>query len=88
MAEVTAAERLFDLTGEVALVTGASSGLGWRFAEVLAAQGAKVVAAARRVERLEELAATNANIVPLELDVTQPGHLPRLWSGPKLPVGR
>ncbi len=57
----------------MALVTGASSGLGWRFAEVLAAQGAKVVAAARRVERLEELAATNANIVPLELDVTQPG---------------
>jgi 3-oxoacyl-[acyl-carrier protein] reductase len=55
MAEVTRASELFDLTGEIALVTGASSGLGWRFAEVLAAQGAKVVLAARRTERLEEL---------------------------------
>ena len=41
---------LFDLTGKTALVTGASSGLGWRFAEVLAAAGADVVLAARRVE--------------------------------------
>ena len=44
---------LFDLTGQVALVTGASSGLGWRFSKVLARQGAKVVLAARRIERLE-----------------------------------
>jgi NAD(P)-dependent dehydrogenase (short-subunit alcohol dehydrogenase family) len=46
-----------DLTGQVALVTGASSGLGWRFAQVLAAAGATVVAGARRVDRLEALAA-------------------------------
>jgi 3-oxoacyl-[acyl-carrier protein] reductase len=46
---------LFDLTGEVALVTGASSGLGHRFAEVLAANGAKVVVAARRKNRLDAL---------------------------------
>jgi NAD(P)-dependent dehydrogenase (short-subunit alcohol dehydrogenase family) len=44
-----------DLTGQVALVTGASSGLGRRFAEVLAAAGASVVVAGRRVDRLEEL---------------------------------
>src|SRR5258708_39452521 len=46
----------FDISGEVALVTGASSGIGRHFAEVLAAAGAKVALAARRTERLAELA--------------------------------
>lgn len=45
-----------DLRGQVALVTGASSGLGYRFAKVLASQGAKVAIAARRVARLQALA--------------------------------
>lgn len=45
-----------DLSGRVALVTGASSGLGRRFAEVIAASGAKVAVTARRVARLEALA--------------------------------
>jgi NAD(P)-dependent dehydrogenase (short-subunit alcohol dehydrogenase family) len=47
----------FDLTDKTALVTGASSGLGARFARVLAAHGATVVLASRRVERLKELRA-------------------------------
>lgn len=46
-----------DFTGKTALVTGASSGLGTRFARVLAANGAQVVLASRRVERLKELRA-------------------------------
>ena len=48
---------LFSLTGKVALVTGASSGLGRHFAGVLADAGAQVVAGARRVERLNDLVA-------------------------------
>ena len=46
-----------DLTGEVAMVTGATSGLGWHFARVLAACGAKVIATGRRQERLDEIVA-------------------------------
>ena len=49
------ADSLFDLEGEVALVTGASSGLGRRFAAVLAANGATVFAAARRADLLDSL---------------------------------
>lgn len=46
-----------DLKGQVALVTGATSGLGWRFAQVLASQGATVAISGRRVERLSQLKA-------------------------------
>jgi NAD(P)-dependent dehydrogenase (short-subunit alcohol dehydrogenase family) len=66
----------FDLSDKTALVTGASSGLGARFARVLAAQGATVVLASRRVERLKELRAEieaeggDAHVVAM--DVTDP----------------
>ncbi len=65
-----------DLSGRVAFVTGASSGLGEQFARTLAAAGAGVVLAARRVERLKTLRAEiesqggDAHVVAL--DVTDP----------------
>ena len=63
----------FDLTGKTALVTGASSGLGAHFAEVLADAGAIVVLAARRMDRLEALAAKiGERAIPVSLDVTDP----------------
>ncbi|MHA7900588.1 MAG: SDR family NAD(P)-dependent oxidoreductase [Henriciella sp.] len=65
----------FDLTGRVALVTGASSGLGRHFAKVLSAAGAKVVLAARRVDRLEALAseieAAGGEALAVAMDVTK-----------------
>jgi len=62
---------LFDLTGRTAVVTGASSGLGEGFARTLAAAGATVVAAARRAERLEALAAEVPGLVPVTCDITR-----------------
>ncbi len=63
-----------NLKEKVALVTGASSGLGERFARVLASNGAMVVLAARRVERLKELRAqiesTGGEAHVVGLDVT------------------
>ncbi len=52
---------MFDLTGKVALVTGASSGIGRASALALSAQGAKVVVAARRIDRLQALVAEIKN---------------------------
>jgi NAD(P)-dependent dehydrogenase (short-subunit alcohol dehydrogenase family) len=66
----------FDLAGEVALVTGASSGIGRHLAELLAAAGAKVALAARRVALLAEVAreieAAGGQCLPVACDVTRP----------------
>ena len=68
-----------DLTGQTALVTGASSGLGLRFAKVLAACGARVALAARRLDRLEALAeeirGDGGQAVAIQMDVTDAGQL-------------
>lgn len=69
----------FRLDGRVALVTGASSGLGDRFARVLHAAGATVVVAARRTERLEALAADLGDrVVPMTCDVASDDDCERL----------
>jgi len=66
----------FEVKGKVALVTGASSGLGENFARVLAAEGAIVVAAARRTDRLESLVADIAKAggkaLAITMDVSDP----------------
>jgi NAD(P)-dependent dehydrogenase (short-subunit alcohol dehydrogenase family) len=62
------------LAGEIAVVTGASGGLGRQFAVALAGEGATVVATARRKDRLEdvaaEIAAAGGRCVPWALDLT------------------
>jgi NAD(P)-dependent dehydrogenase (short-subunit alcohol dehydrogenase family) len=69
----------FRLDGKVAVVTGASSGLGNRFARVLHAAGATVVAAARRTDRLEALAADLGDrLVPVTCDVSVDADCERL----------
>ena len=68
-----------DLSGRVALVTGASGGLGAQFAKTLAKAGAAVVLASRRMDKLKDLRASieaeggAAHVV--ELDVTDPGSI-------------
>jgi NAD(P)-dependent dehydrogenase (short-subunit alcohol dehydrogenase family) len=66
----------FDLEGKVAIVTGASSGLGRHFVLTLARAGAKVAAGARRLDPLAELArqveAFDGRAIPVTLDVTDP----------------
>ena len=66
---------MFDLSGKVAVVTGASSGLGVQMATAFARQGADLVILARRVERLEEFAEKlrkefKVKVLPVKCDVT------------------
>ena len=69
----------FDLSGKVALVTGASGGLGLHFARTLAEAGAKVALAARRKEQLEANVASIGGeaAIAVAMDVTDPDSVER-----------
>ncbi len=71
-----------ELAGKVALITGTTSGLGWRFARVIAKRGAKVVLTGRRPERLESLAkeirVEGGVCEPIVFDITKPDEIPLL----------
>ena len=66
---------MFNLKGRVAVITGASSGLGKGMAKAFAKQGADLVILARRIERLEELKEElekeNVKVLPIKCDVTK-----------------
>lgn len=70
MSELPDIENLYRLDGKVCIVTGASSGIGDRFARVLSAAGAKVVVAARRNDRLEELVTELPDALAIQCDVS------------------
>lgn len=83
---------LFSLANKTALITGASSGLGEHFAQVLSEAGAHVVLAARRLERLETLAAkiesAGGKALPVEMDVTDPDSVEAAFATIKESLGR
>jgi NAD(P)-dependent dehydrogenase (short-subunit alcohol dehydrogenase family) len=85
------AAEMFDLKGRVALVTGASSGLGVQFAHTLADNGAAVALVARRVERLDalkdEIEATGGKAVAIEADVTDRAAMTRAFDAAEKAFG-
>ena len=86
-----AAATVFDVAGTVALVTGASSGLGARFAAVLAANGAKVALAGRREDALDRLAGEiadaggTATVVPF--DIRERARIPAVFDAVEAALG-
>jgi gluconate 5-dehydrogenase len=82
----------FNLTGKIAIVTGASSGLGKQFAKTLAKNGANVAILARRTEKLAETKALldelGSNTLSVKCDITQPSQVAAAVSEIKSHYGR
>jgi NAD(P)-dependent dehydrogenase (short-subunit alcohol dehydrogenase family) len=78
---------IFRLDGRVAIVTGASAGLGAHFAQVLHGAGATVVMAARRIDRLEALVAELPGAVAIEADLARAEDRERLVARTVAEVG-
>lgn len=82
---------MFNLTGRVALVTGASSGLGVQFARALADNGAAVVLVARRAERLkalkDEIEGQGGRAIAIEADVTDRAAMARAFDEAEKALG-
>ncbi|CAN5751030.1 glucose 1-dehydrogenase [soil metagenome] len=83
---------LFDLTGQVAVVTGASRGLGQHFGRALAKSGADLIVTSRKIADLDpfvaEIEALGRKVVPLELDVRDQGSIERMGAAAEAAFGQ
>lgn len=89
---MTRIEKMFSLHGKIALVTGAASGMGERFAHTLAEAGATVICAARRTDRIEAVAASivraGGKAIALAVDVGSTASVEALFDEIEKRVGR
>lgn len=85
-------EQLFSLKGKIALVVGAASGMGERFAHTLADAGAIVICSARRVDRIEAVAASivaaGGKAIALPVDIGSTESVEALFNSAEKSVGR
>ncbi|MBR0134023.1 SDR family oxidoreductase [Candidatus Saccharibacteria bacterium] len=84
---------MFNLEGQIAVITGASSGLGRQMAHAFAAQGATLVVLARRIERLKDLASElemeyGTKVTTIQCDVTDSSNISNAANQVEMEFGR